>query len=1229
MKFLGSLTLLVFCLIAMSGISVSGQIAERINLDPVDNKKSEEAPIKRAIKGEFVLPEIANAGNYVFGTTTTGTMTDMSSGTTTLLAANIDDTASPLTQIGFDFFFQGVRYSTFGINDNGVLRLGATAQTGSPYQPLAQTAIPLITAYGADQRTHTTGRVHYKVIGSAPNRTLVVEWLNNQSNFNSGGTADVTYQVRLSETTGVIEFVYGSMTLSAAGAADANSNDPQIGFSSTGTAGNVGSVTAAQSGTPAPTYNGASATPTNNTYVAGSITVLSSAVDGSRRTFSFSSPAPAAPTGPNLTGITATSITVNWTDASSNEAAFAVYRSTDNVTFNYVGAAAENATSFNDTGLTPSTNYFYRVFAVSEGALSAAATVSGSSGVPGNDTCNGAGGNWNTVGTWADGSIPTAGDNVTIGAGCTVTIDVASSALSITVQSGGTLQFEQTTGRTLTVGGNVTINAGGVFQSNPAGATTGHVLSLIGSLTNNGTLDFSTSGDTAGATITFAAGAPSVTFSGTGATTDVRAITIAKGAQATTVELLTSNFTVRGVNTDVAGYLTLTSGTFKISGTFTITNRTFTGATYTIPVLAGLWLNNPNYTIAPTASSTTTANNGSYRLTQGTHNVGLTGADGFGGGAGAIFLFEGGTLNTPRFDPQNSVSFTMTGGVINIGIPAANTRSGFGAFELFGAASTFTMSGGTINLVQATVAATPIDFNIVNGVTFNITGGIVNVGTAATATNFNFRIRGNAPNINIDNTGTPKTLSATAQSLIRGNLTINPGATLALNSQLVAVAFAGTVPLTVTNNGAITGTTAGSRLYFASAGPGVTYTGTGTAGTTGAPLASVDFDAGTATVALGSAANQLITGRVILFSGNVTGSNKLTLGDGGATTGVTQIGNTTTATAVGTFDVPFTFNLGTGGQVASYLRTTTTYSTGGEINPARTLTSMSVDNNVTSLNIAGGNITVTGAMTLTNGTVFTGNSNVLVHNGAATRTNGFVDGNLGRDYTAAGTYTYFVGQGAFTPVLANVTAVGGAGPSRLTARSFNATLAGFNPPTSLSRNWSLEEAGDITADLSFTYDTDANDVNGNESDYRVYSRNSANVVTNHCTGGPCVNTATNTLGPILGVTTFSRWTGAENQVAVAAPASISGQVRTSNGNGIRNATVVLSGGNLPAPIVVQTGAFGLYEFSNLPVGQTYLVQVISKRFHIPNATRTIALQDNITSMDFVAEDPSGKSITLR
>lgn len=1173
--------------------SIVAQVADQIDLKGHEN--SSKSKIKSVREKDFADPgtsELITSVTYPF-TAGTAALEDMSSGTTNLVGASADDTASALTNIGFDFWMDGVRHTQFSANANGLMKLGSpvvnNGANGRTNNFATANDLPKIAAYWDDLCTSATGRVHFKVIGTPGSRKLIVEWQNMVTFGTSCATGLTlgTWQVWLTESSdptlpGTIQFVYGAI-----GANSATNGGYSNGIGSSATS--FASITTA-----ADTVSyAASANAQVNTIAAS-------------KSYLFTPLIPAAPTGGSVTGATAVSQQVNWTDNAANEVGYVLYRSTDNVTFTFLTQTAANATSFVDTSLTPSTLYFYRVYAVSEGALSAVLATSGTTGAPGNDTCNGAGGNWDNVATWTDGSVPTATDNVTIGSGCTVTVNVTNA-----------------------VALNVTVDAGGTLQSPTTGAVTNNNLTVGQNVTNNGTLDFSTNGDTSGAILTFGAGVTNATFGGSGATTDIRAITVAKGALATTVELLTTNFTVQGVNTDVAGYLTITSGTFKISGNFTMTNRTFASATYTIPALGGFWLNNPNYTIVGQAGGTTTQNNGLLRMTQGVYNIGVGGGDGMGGGTGAQFIIEGGTINATRIDPQNAVTWNMSAGTINISPTVGNTRSNFGSFELFSAASSFTMSGGTINLIQAATGATPIDWQVVSG-TLAITGGTVNVGTGATATNFNFRIRGTTPNIVVDNTTNPKTATFTAQTLIRGNSTITAGSTMNLGGFLVAPTAEGGVTRTFTNNGTLTGNTAGSRLYFLGqgAGSGHVYTGTGIAGTTALPLLSVDFDSVNG-VSLGGAANNLITNRVIMFTGSVTGASKLELGVGGASTGVVQIGNTTTPTAAGTFDVPFTFNLGTGGQTASYLRTTTSYTTGGEVNPARTYTTMAVDNNVTSLNIAGGNLTVTGAMTLTNGTVFTGNSNVLVHNGTATRTNGFVDGNLGRDYTAAGTYTYFVGQGAHTPVLVNVTAVGGAGASRLTARSFNATLAGFNPPTSLSRNWSLEETGDITADLSFTYDTDANDVNGNEADYRVYSRNSANVVTNHCTGGPCVNTATNTLGPILGISTFSRWTGGENQIATAANASISGQVRTQAGNGIRNATVIISGGNLTQPIMGQTGAFGYYQFDNLAVGQAYMVEVVSKRFHIPNATRTLVLQDNLTNIDFVSEENPKSSGRLK
>src|SRR6218665_2441399 len=43
-----------------------------------------------------------------------------------LILANVNNSRSAITNIGFAFFFMGEHYTQFSLNDNGVLSLGAT-----------------------------------------------------------------------------------------------------------------------------------------------------------------------------------------------------------------------------------------------------------------------------------------------------------------------------------------------------------------------------------------------------------------------------------------------------------------------------------------------------------------------------------------------------------------------------------------------------------------------------------------------------------------------------------------------------------------------------------------------------------------------------------------------------------------------------------------------------------------------------------------------------------------------------------------------------------------------------------------------------------------------------------------------------------------------------------------------------------------------------------------------
>jgi hypothetical protein len=481
------------------------------------------------------------------------------------------------------------------------------------------------------------------------------------------------------------------------------------------------------------------------------------------------------------------------------------------------------------------------------------------------------------------------------------------------------------------------------------------------------------------------------------------------------------------------------------------------------------------------------------------------------GSAGAVFIIEGGTLNTTgRFSPQSAVSYTQSAGTVNV-CTVGQSSAAFGCFELFSASSSFTMSGGTIVLNQASTAATtPLDFDILSG-TVNYTGGTLQIGSAATATNFNFRINGNAPAIIINNTTNNKTATATAQTVVFGDITVSPGTTLNLNGFLFA--HLGT---NLFNNGTILGNTAGSRLYFAGLSP-QQYGGSGVAGTNALPLQSVDFDSSGGVTFQSGTTNNLITNRIILFTGNVTNSHKLTLGTGGASTGVVQIGNTTTPTNAGSFDVPPTFNLGTGGQTISYLRETNPRTTGNEINPTRVLSQMTVDNNVNGMTIAGGDLAVTGALALTNGTVTTAaNKLISSSGGTVTRTNGYVIGNFRQTFTANGSKTYAVGTAnGFSPVVANVTA----GTGDLTVSATQGKLPAISGANALARYWTLTGTG-MTADLQFFYL--AGDVTGTESNYSIIKQSSG-VLT---LAGGSVNPATH-IASINGVTSFSNWTLAE------------------------------------------------------------------------------------------------------
>lgn len=87
----------------------------------------------------------------------------------------------------------------------------------------------------------------------------------------------------------------------------------------------------------------------------------------------------------------------------------------------------------------------------------------------------------------------------------------------------------------------------------------------------------------------------------------------------------------------------------------------------------------------------------------------------------------------------------------------------------------------------------------------------------------------------------------------------------------------------------------------------------------------------------------------------------------------------------------------------------------------------------------------------------------------------------------------------------------------------------------------------------------------------------------------------------------------------AANVSISGRVKTANGQGIRNTRIQLINTTTNETRFAYSSTFGNYNFTNLEVGQTYVIGVSSKKFSFSNSSLIINLFENLTDVDFVAD----------
>jgi len=88
-------------------------------------------------------------------------------------------------------------------------------------------------------------------------------------------------------------------------------------------------------------------------------------------------------------------------------------------------------------------------------------------------------------------------------------------------------------------------------------------------------------------------------------------------------------------------------------------------------------------------------------------------------------------------------------------------------------------------------------------------------------------------------------------------------------------------------------------------------------------------------------------------------------------------------------------------------------------------------------------------------------------------------------------------------------------------------------------------------------------------------------------------------------------------VPTAANVALSGRVSTNEGVGISRTVVTMtnSAGNVRT---TTTNSFGFYRFEDVPAGDTYTLEVNSKKYLFTNSPRIINIQENLADIDFVA-----------
>lgn len=340
-----------------------------------------------------------------------------------LIPGNSIEMFSALQPLGFDLIFMNRHFNHFYVHSNGFIRLAFRNSANYPstgswfmndltivngYKPELDISNAIIAPFWSFMRTSSAGPTIRSVLtGSAPNRCRTITWhvYIPESSTNNTVPADGEFQLRIYETSGIIEFVYRRMTIGNT----INRVKASIGFTN---GDRTGDFLALKDLTNFNYTLLASEEPSSqnlvNSNIAGPIPGFTTDPFSSRAIRFTPLDLIGSPTDSlRISNIGAQIMTLSWNDFIT-ETGYTILRSQDNINFDWVADLPFDSTTYKATGLQKGITYYWKVIPHTDGQSTAPFRGSATT------TCN-PGGKF-TVGTGGDFlTIQKAVDSIKMG----------------------------------------------------------------------------------------------------------------------------------------------------------------------------------------------------------------------------------------------------------------------------------------------------------------------------------------------------------------------------------------------------------------------------------------------------------------------------------------------------------------------------------------------------------------------------------------------------------------------------------------------------------------------------------------------------------------------------------------------------------------------------------------------------------------------------------------------